>query len=315
MTLAHAPTAPRGETRRGMKWITGGTFLMGSDRHYPEEAPARRVGVDGFWIDAAPVTNRQFARFVRDTGWVTTAEQAADPEMYPGAIPDNLVPASLVFTPPARRRPLRGIEDWWAYVPGASWRHPSGPGSSIAGLEDHPVVHVSWWDASAYATWAGADLPTEAEWEFAARGGLDGATYAWGEELAPAGRPMANVWRGEFPYEDRRQEHPVRTTPVGAYPRNGYGLADMIGNVWEWTSDPWSVAQDIGRCCGARHAAADGPLGPDPPGVTIPRRVLKGGSHLCSFNYCQRYRPAARHPQPIDTSTSHIGFRCVARPA
>jgi formylglycine-generating enzyme required for sulfatase activity len=287
---------------------------MGSDRHYPEEAPARRVTVDGFWIDAAPVTNRQFARFVAQTGWVTTAEQPADPAMYPGAIPENLVPASLVFTPPPRGRRLQGTEDWWTYVPGADWRHPAGPDSTIAGLDDHPVVHVSWWDASAYAEWAGVDLPTEAEWELAARGGLEGATYAWGDEFEPGGRAMANTWRGEFPYENRTDARTVRTSPVGAFPRNGYGLADMIGNVWEWTRDTWSVASvPASPCCERQNAASDGPLGPDPPGVNIERRVLKGGSHLCAFNYCQRYRPAARHPQPIDTSTTHIGFRCVAR--
>jgi formylglycine-generating enzyme required for sulfatase activity len=302
----------RDQPRPGMVRIDGGEFLMGSDHHYPEERPARRASVEGFWIDARPVTNRAFARFVAATGWVTIAERPVDPALYPGADPALLQPSSIVFVPPTRP-PVREGE-WWRYIPGADWRHPAGPDSSLDGLDDHPVVHVAWEDVSAYADWAGLELPTEAEWEFAARGGLDGATYAWGEELEPGGRRMANVWQGPFPFRNPAQDGWVRTSPVGGFPPNGYGLYDMIGNVWEWTSDWWSVASagaEGGPCCGRRRREQS--CDPNAPGPKIPRRVLKGGSHLCAPNYCRRYRPAARHPQPEDTAASHIGFRCVLR--
>jgi formylglycine-generating enzyme required for sulfatase activity len=305
-------TPTRKGPRPGMVRIEGGQFLMGSDRHYPEERPVRRAAVEGFWIDAHPVTNRAFEQFVAATGWVTTAERPVDPALYPGAAPELLQPASVVFTPPSRPP----VEDgsWWRYVPGADWRHPTGPESSLEGLEDHPVIHVSWEDVSAYAAWAGLDLPTEAEWEFAARGGLDGATYAWGEELTPGGRRMANIWQGPFPFRKLAEDAWVRTSPVGAFPPNGYGLYDMIGNVWEWTCDWWSVPDGkdgAGPCCAKRRREES--CDPTAPGPPIPRRVLKGGSHLCAPNYCRRYRPAARHAHPEDTAASHIGFRCVLR--
>jgi len=302
----------------GMVWIPGGTFLMGSDRHYPEERPAHRVSVDGFWMDAHAVTNDEFARFVAATGYVTLAERTPDPADYPGAKPELLVPGSAVFRKPAHRVDLRDPYQWWAYVPGANWRHPFGPDSSIEGLGDHPVVHVAYEDALAYARWAGKDLPTEAEWEFAARGGLDGATYAWGDEFLPGGRFMANTWQGEFPIQNLALDGFEWTAPVGSFPPNGYGLYDMIGNVWEWTRDEYrEYGAAVRPCCastkprGGERGASDDPR---TPGSRIPRKVIKGGSYLCAPNYCRRYRPAARLAQPVDTSTCHLGFRCVVRP-
>jgi formylglycine-generating enzyme required for sulfatase activity len=299
-------------------WVPGGTFLMGSDRHYPEEAPAHRVGVDGFWIDRFPVTNREFARFVGATGHVTLAERVPGAADYPGADPDLLVPASTVFRKPTHRVDLRDPYSWWAYVPGADWRHPRGRTGSIHGLEDHPVVHVACEDAESYARWAGKQLPTEAEWELAARGGLDGATYAWGEEFTPSGCLMANTWQGEFPIENTRRDGYEATSPAGAFPANGYGLFDMIGNVWEWTADWYTEHGAPPKSC----CAVDNPRGgeressydPRTPAVRIPRRVVKGGSHLCAPNYCRRYRPAARMAQAVDTSACHLGFRCLVRP-
>jgi formylglycine-generating enzyme required for sulfatase activity len=303
-----APPAPPVAAR--MAWVPGGEFLMGSDRHYPEEAPAHRVTVGGCWVDRTPVTNAEFRRFVDATGHVTLAERAPDPDAYPGADPALLVPASAVFRPPKGPVDLRDPYSWWAAVPGACWRHPRGPQSSLKGMDDDPVVHIAWEDADAYARWAGKALPTEAEWERAARGGLDGAAYAWGDELAPGGKVMANTWQGEFPTRnDRAGAHPY-TTPVGSYPPNGYGLRDMIGNVWEWTTDLYRAhAAAAPACCGPAEGAGEGP----DDGTGIPRRVIKGGSHLCADNYCQRYRPAARLAQPVDTSTSHLGFRCIVR--
>jgi formylglycine-generating enzyme required for sulfatase activity len=302
----------------GMVWIEGARFQMGSDQHYPEEKPARQVEVDGFWIDCRPVTNRDFARFVRETGWVTVAEQSPDPADYPGALPELLAPGALVFTPTARPVPLDDVRAWWSYTLGADWRHPSGPDSSLAGLWDHPVVQVAWADVEAYARWAGKELPTEAEWEFAARGGLDGAEFAWGDELDPGGRIMANTWQGRFPYQTLKPGGLFRTSRVGAFPANGYGLYDMIGNVWEWTQDWWSAEtpQAASPCCAPRNPRGgreEDSGDPACPGGHIPRKVLKGGSHLCAPSYCRRYRPAARHAQPVETSTSHIGFRCVVR--
>ena len=236
--------------------IPGATFLMGSDRHYPEEAPAHKVTVGGFWIDAGPVTNREFGRFVRKTGYVTVAERAPDPADYPGARPELLVPFSSVFVAPQHRVSLSDPYNWWKPVPGADWRHPVGPGSSVRSLPDHPVVHVAWADVLAYARWAGKQIPTEAEWELAARGGLDGAEFAWGDELNPDGRWMANTWQGEFPVRNTRDDGYERTSPVGAFPANGYGLYDMIGNVWEWTSDWYTAghAADVPACCAAAAA-------------------------------------------------------------
>jgi formylglycine-generating enzyme required for sulfatase activity len=300
-------------------WVEGGTFRMGSDRHYPEEAPAHSVRVDGFWIDRTPVTNREFREFVRATGHVTTAEIAPNPKNYPGALAHMLRPGSLVFTPPKHLVDLRDWSQWWQFRFGTTWRRPYGPRSSISGLADHPVVHVAYRDAEAYARWAGKELPTEAEWEFAARGGLDGAEFAWGDEFTPDGRQMANTWQGGFPLENTCLDGFDRTSPVAAFPANGYGLHDMIGNVWEWTTDWFMLRHPADAqkpCCipenprgGREHLSYD----PCQPQIRIPRKVIKGGSHLCAPNYCRRYRPAARHAQPVDTSTSHVGFRCIVR--
>ncbi len=299
--------------------IPGGTFLMGSDHHYPEEAPAHRVSVDPFLIDRHPVTNRQFREFVRATGHVTFAQIPPDPKDYPGALPHMIYAGSLVFTPPAHPVDLRDWSQWWVFLKGADWRHPYGPKSNIGGLDSHPVVHVSFGDALAYAHWAGKELPSEAEWEFAARGGLAGAEFAWGDEFTPGGKHMANTWQGAFPRHNLALDGFARTSPVGAFPANGYGLCDMIGNVWEWTADWYSArhpADLLKACCipqnprGGPEAASHDPRQPE---ISIPRKVLKGGSHLCAPNYCRRYRPAARHAEPVDTSTSHVGFRCVVR--
>jgi sulfatase modifying factor 1 len=313
---ADARRAPAGTQ---MLWIPGGTFRMGSDHHYPEEAPVHRVTVDGFWMDRTPVTNRQFREFVRATGHVTFAERQPDPKDYPRALPHLLKPGSLVFNPPNYPVDLRNSGQWWAYIFGANWRRPYGPGSSIKGLDDHPVVHVAYPDAEAYAAWAGKSLPTEAEWEFAARGGLDGAEFAWGDEFTPGGRHMANTWQGAFPFRNSREDGFELTSPVRTYPPNGYGLYDTIGNVWEWTSD-WYVPKhstDAPKACcipeNPRGGREDQSYDPCQPETPIPRKVLKGGSHLCAPSYCRRYRPAARHPQPVDSSMSHVGFRCISR--
>jgi sulfatase modifying factor 1 len=315
------PQGPASETsfHTDMIRIPGGTFRMGSDGHYAEEAPAHRVTVDAFWIDPAPVTNREFRNFVAATGYVTFAEIAPDANDYPGALPDMLKAGSLVFNPPKHAVDTKDWGQWWTFKFGANWRRPYGPRSSISGLHNHPVVHVAFKDALAYAHWAGKDLPTEAEWEFAARGGLDGAEYAWGDDFAPGGQQMANTWQGAFPHENLKLDGYGRTSPVAAFPPNGYGVYDMIGNVWEWTTDWYSTKHEpdaAKACCipenprgGGEQASYD----PGMPNIRIPRKVLKGGSHLCAPNYCRRYRPAARHPEPVDTSTSHVGFRCVVR--
>ena len=303
-----------------MRWVPTSTFRMGSDHHYPEEAPAHRVTVDGFWIDRCPVTNERFAKFVEATGHVTFAERAPNPDDYPGALPELLHPGSLVFRKPKGRVNMRDIGQWWEFALGADWKHPAGPGSSLDGRMAHPVVHVAFVDAKAFARWEGRELPTEAEWELAARGGIEEAAYAWGEDLMPGGRPMANFWQGEFPHENTLVDLWEGTSPVGVFPGNGYGIHDMIGNVWEWTTDwyrPRHTADEGKACCiprNPRGAAISESLDPRQPGVPIPRKVLKGGSHLCSENYCHRFRPAARYPEPIDTSTSHVGFRCIVRP-
>jgi formylglycine-generating enzyme required for sulfatase activity len=291
---------------------------MGSDRHYPEEAPAHFVKVDGFWIDRRPVTNREFQDFVEATGYVTFAEIPPDAKDYPGALPEMLHPASLVFTPPGRPVDLRDCSNWWVFRRDASWRQPYGPGSSIEGKDDHPVVHVAYKDVEAFAVWAKREIPTEAEWEYAARGGLEDAEYAWGNDLKPDGKLMANFWQGEFPWQNLGLDGFAGTSPVGSFAPNGYGLHDMTGNVWEWTADfftPAHVGTDS-ACCAPRNRRVSAPVesvAAGQPGAHIPRRVIKGGSHLCAANYCLRYRPAARQGEAIDTSTTHIGFRCVVR--
>jgi formylglycine-generating enzyme len=290
---------------KGMTWIPGGTFAMGAEHFYPEETPVRRVTIDGFWIDRAPVTVAQFRRFATETRYVTVAERPLDPADYPDVDPAALVPGSLVFHKTPGPVDLRDVRSWWRYVPGAYWHRPEGPGSSAAGRQRHPVTHVAYEDAAAYATWAGKELPTEAEWERAARGGLEGAIFAWGDELAPNGRMMANSWQGEFPWQNLRIDGYEGTSPVSVFPPNGYGLYDMTGNVWEWTTDYFA-----GHGEAAEHACC---VPGAQPGETIPRRVIKGGSHLCAPNYCLRFRPAARQGEAVDTSTTHIGFRCVVR--
>ena len=304
----------------GMAFIPGGTFTMGSTQFYPEEAPLRRVKVSPFWIDETPVTNAQFADFVRATGYSTFAETAPDPAHYPGMDPSLAAPGSAVFTMTDRPVDTTDPSQWWRWVAGADWRHPAGPDSTIDDLADHPVVHIVHADAQSYATWAGKALPSEAEFEFAARAGLEACEYAWGHELAPDGRHMANTWQGLFPFANTLDDGWLTTSPVRAFPANAYGVYDLIGNVWEWTDDWWSLPDGRakkrpGACCvaenppgGFRAKSFDAALP-----VKIARKVLKGGSHLCAPSYCQRYRPAARHPQCVDSSTSHIGFRCVRR--
>jgi len=299
--------------------LPGGRFLMGSDHHDPEEAPAHHVEVDGFAISPTLVTNEEFARFVADTGYVTVAERPLDPADYPGAPVENLQPGSMVFTPTPGPVDLRHLSQWWRWVPGASWHAPEGPGSSIEDRLDHPVVQVAFEDAAAYADWAGAALPSEAQWEYAARGGLEGAEFTWGDLARPNGRIMANVWDGpDFPWRSTGESGWTRTSPVGTFPANGYGLFDMAGNVWEWTTDWWTEQHTPTEhaCCAPRNPRGGteaGSLDSRQPQFPVPRRVVKGGSHLCADSYCRRYRPAARRPQAIDTSMSHIGFRCAWR--
>jgi sulfatase modifying factor 1 len=310
---------PEQSAHANMVFIPGGTFRMGSDKHYPEEAPAHQVTVDSFWIDRTPVTNRQFKQFVRATGHKTFAEIPPDPKNYPGALPHMLYAGSLVFTPPRRPVDLKNWGEWWAFAKGADWRHPYGPKSNINALDNHPVVHVAYADALAYAAWAGKELPTEAEWEFAARGRLDGAEFAWGDEFTPGGKHMANTWQGDFPHQNLCSDGFDRTSPVTAFPPNGYGIHDMIGNVWEWTTDWFSQKHQADApkaCCVPENPRGGGEAesyDPCQPLIKIPRKVIKGGSHLCAPNYCRRYRPAARHAEAVDTSTSHLGFRCVVR--
>lgn len=298
----------------GMAIIPGGVFRMGSDRHYPEERPARDVAVAGFRMDVMPVTNAQFAEFVAASGYVTVAERPLDLSQYPEARPELAVPGALVFRMTSGPVDTGDLRNWWHYVPGAFWRRPEGPGSDIAQRAQHPVVHVAHEDALAYARWAGKALPSEAEWERAARGGLEAADYIWGSELTPDGRQMANTWQGPFPWRNFELDGWAGTSPVGSYPANGYGLYDMAGNVWEWTDD-WYAGMPgqapASPCCGDAARAAS--IDRRHPGAGIPRKVVKGGSHLCAPSYCRRYRPAARQPQMIDSAMSHLGFRCVVR--
>jgi formylglycine-generating enzyme required for sulfatase activity len=307
---------------QGMRRIAGGSFLMGSDVHYPEERPAQRVRVGTFWIDETTVTNDRFARFIAETGYVTMAERALDPALYPGAKPSMLQPGALVFRMTSGPVDTSDIANWWHWTPGAQWRHPEGPGSDLSGHGDHPVVQVAYEDAEAYANWTGKALPTEAEWEFAARGGLDGKEFVWGDELTPDGMHLANTWQGPFPWRNFATDGYERTSPVRAFPPNGYGLHDMAGNVWQWTTDwyaprrPVADAAETSPCCvppGPSSAVMERSFDPRQPGIRIPRKVVKGGSFLCAPSYCRRYRPAARHAQMVDTGMSHIGFRCVIR--
>ncbi|WP_445292042.1 formylglycine-generating enzyme family protein [Bdellovibrio sp. GT3] len=301
-----------------MVWIPGGLFKMGSDHHYSEEAPAHRVKVDGFWMDQYAVTNRDFAEFVQATGYKTFCEKIPDLSQYPGATPEMLVPASVVFVKPDGPVDLRNPYQWWQFIPGANWRSPQGPASSIGNRMDHPVVHLAWQDIEAYSLWAGKEIPTEAEWEFAANGGHEGREFAWGDELVPNGIHQANTWQGTFPWQNLGDDGFEGTSPVGSYPPNDYGLFDMIGNVWEWTSawySPRHPDEKPKACCipknprGANETESFDPR----QEIKISRKVMKGGSHLCAPNYCKRYRPSARMAQPVDTSTSHLGFRCIVR--
>jgi formylglycine-generating enzyme len=314
-----------GEAPPGMVWIPGGKFIMGTDdpEANPAERPAHRVRVSGFWIDQTEVTNAEFRRFIDATSYVTTAERPVDWEQLKTQVPpgtpkppdDQLVPGSLVFTPPDRPVPLDDITNWWKWVPDASWRHPEGPGSSIAGKDNYPVAHISWDDAVAYAKWAGKRLPTEAEWEFASRGGLEGKKYAWGDEFRPGGKTLANTWQGHFPETSTDEDGFPRTSPVKSFPPNGFGLYDMIGNVWEWCSDwyrPDTYRLDAGS------SPVVNPMGPeksyDPDEPYQPKRVTRGGSFLCSANYCTNYRPSARRGTATDSGSSNLGFRCVLTP-
>ncbi|KQZ83130.1 sulfatase-modifying factor 1 [Microbacterium sp. Root166] len=294
----------------GMVRIDGGSFRMGSSEFYSDETPVHDRAVAPFLIDRYEVTNEQYTRFVEETGYVTVAERELDPADFPGADPAALVPGAMVFTPTAGPVDLREWRNWWRWEPGAYWRQPFGPDSSIDERMRHPVVQIAFEDATAYAEWAGKRLPTEAEHEYAARGGIEGARFAWGDEPYPDGRPLANSWLGRFPYENKGVGD---AAPVGSYPPNGYGLYDMTGNVWEWTSDFYTPRHlrlsdkpvDAGRRQNLLATASA------EEGFSTPRRVLKGGSHLCSPDYCLRFRPAARSPQAEDTAMSHIGFRCA----
>jgi formylglycine-generating enzyme required for sulfatase activity len=303
---------PHGAAPEGMVWIPGGTFWMGGEGiGMPDALPVHRVSVRGFWMDRTEVTNVQFTRFVEATGYKTIAERTPEAKDFPGAPPEKLVAGSVCFTPPDHDVALDNHYQWWNYLPGANWRHPEGPNSDINGRENHPVVHVAWDDAVAYAKWAGKRLPTEAEWEFAARGGLDRKRYVWGDELVPEGRWMVNNWQGKFPRENTLVDGFRATAPVGSFPPNGYGLFDMAGNVWEWCGD-W-YRHDY-----YANSRDDNPQGPDsshdPLEPGVPKRVQRGGSFLCSDLYCTRYLPGARGKGEPSSGASHVGFRCVKDP-
>jgi formylglycine-generating enzyme len=297
----------------GMVWIPGGQFWMGCEGcGMPDALPVHLVAVDGFWMDSAPITNRQFAAFVRATRYVTVAERRPDPKDFPGVPLDKLVPGSAVFTPPPQPVPLDDYSRWWRYVPGANWRHPDGPASSLAGRDRHPVVHVAWEDAEAYAAWAGKRLPTEAEFELAARGGLDRNMYPWGNELKPGGKMPANIFDGHFPDADAAADGYAGTSPVTAFPANGYGLYDMGGNVWQWCAD-WYRPDSYGAAGGASVRNPRGPatsFDPQEPGAA--KRVTRGGSFLCSGEYCSRYLVGSRGKSEISSGSSNLGFRMVS---
>jgi formylglycine-generating enzyme required for sulfatase activity len=307
---------PSGPAPAGMIWIPGGQFWMGTDdEHMPDARPWHRVYVDGYWMDKTEVTNTQFARFVKATGYLTVAERKPRPEDFPGAPPENLVAGSVVFTPPGQSVKLDNHLQWWSYLHGANWRHPEGPGSDIQNRMNHPVVHIAYEDAVAYCKWTGTRLPTEAEFEFASRGGLDRKRYDWGDEFMPGGKYMANTFQGHFPDTNTGEDGYKATAPVGSFPANGYGLLDMAGNVWEWTSD-WYRA-DYYQTLAASGEVAVNPTGPaesfDPSEPGVPKRVQRGGSFLCTDQYCARYIAGARGKGEPDTGTTHLGFRCVLR--
>jgi formylglycine-generating enzyme len=320
--LASSGTArnpqPHVVSHEAMKWIPAGEFDMGSNDpdSQPNEHPIHRVKVDAFWIDVHDVTNAEFARFVHATGYVTTAEKPVDweelrqqvPPGTPKPPPEMLLPGSLVYTPTDHEVPLNNLQLWWRWVPGASWKHPDGPSSNISGKDDYPVVQVSWDDAVAYAQWAGKRLPTEAEWEYAARGGLSGKKFVWGDDFKPADKFMANTFTGQFPVKDTAEDGFAGTSPWNAFPPNGYGLYDMAGNVWQWTADPYRDTNADGICPLCSPAS---PVTSSAVAMGEVRRVIKGGSYLCSYVYCESYRPSARRGTPRDTGSGHVGFRCV----
>jgi formylglycine-generating enzyme required for sulfatase activity len=306
------------ETVVGAVDVVGGPFLMGSDRYYPDEGPVHERTVGDFRIAVHPVTNAEFATFVAATGWTTEAERPLRPEDFPDLAATERAPGSLVFTPTAGPVDLGGWRAWWTWRSGADWRHPSGPESSLDGLDDHPVVQVSHGDAAAYAAWVGGRLPSEAEWEYAARASGDPAwPFAWGTEVDPDGRTMANTWQGAFPHRNTGADGWVGTSPVGSFPANPLGLVDMIGNVWEWTDSAYTARHDPATTTVGTESMDHCGCGPSDghhgvPASSAPTvRVLKGGSHLCAPEYCLRYRPAARSPQTDDSAATHIGFRVV----
>jgi len=322
------PTRPNlgtavSEAPEGMVWIPGGEFSMGAQdppamdqvgmQATGDSRPVHRVYVDAFWMDKTDVTNEDFARFVRATKYITVAERKPKVEDFPGAPPENLVPGAVVFSPPDHRVPLNNHYQWWSYVPSASWRHPTGPKSNLKGRENYPVVNVAYEDAEAYAKWAGKRLPTEAEWEFAARGGLSGKPFVWGDEFRPRGQWMANTFQGRFPILDTGDDGHVGVTPVGIYPPNDYGLYDMAGNVWQWVND-W-YRPDYYQQLSAAGGVVNNPRGPvssfDPSEPSQPKRVMRGGSFLCTDQYCSRYMVGTRGKGEVNTGTNHLGFRCV----
>ena len=318
--------APPAEAPKGMVWIPGGKFWMGTpdptamvcggNDPMLDAQPVHLVEVDPFWMDETEVTNAQFAEFVKATGYQTIAEKTPTAEDFPGAPPENLVAGSVVFTPPPRPVPLTEWHEWWSYVPGANWRHPEGPNSTIEGRENVPVVHVAWDDAAAYARWAGKRLPTEAEWEFAARGRLDRQPYVWGDELQPAGKWLANTWQGNFPNENTAEDGFAGIAPIKSYAPNGYGLYDMAGNVWEWCADwyrddAYSQVISLGMDIKNPQGPVDSYDPSERPDPRLPKRSQRGGSFLCTDQYCTRYMPGTRGKGATDSGANHLGFRCV----